>query len=179
MFVGITRAQQELQLSTARYRDFRGERKLTIPSSFLMELPREEMELEFAGEEEHEEHENSSTGGACENSRRLTAAGMDSPPPPQSRGVAQEPRGVEQAGAAFSNIRLTTAAALLGGGRPPPADADAFRQGLWVVHSAYGLGQIIALSGSGAGRKATIDFSPPVGRKRVLLAEGSLQAVGQ
>ena len=48
-----------------------------------------------------------------------------------------------------------------------------------MVHSAYGLGQIIALSGSGAGRKATIDFPPPAGRKRVLLAEGSLQPVGQ
>ncbi len=45
MFVGITRARQELQLSTARYRDFHGQRKLTIPSSFLMELPRAEMEI--------------------------------------------------------------------------------------------------------------------------------------
>ena len=49
MFVGITRAQQELQLSTARYRDFRGQRKLTIPSSFLMELPRGEMDVDWAG----------------------------------------------------------------------------------------------------------------------------------
>ena len=47
MFVGITRAQQELQISLARYRDFRGQRKLTIPSSFLMELPRAEMEVEM------------------------------------------------------------------------------------------------------------------------------------
>ena len=51
MFVGITRAQQELQISTARYRDFRGQRKLTIPSSFLMELPRGEMEIDLAGTE--------------------------------------------------------------------------------------------------------------------------------
>ena len=47
MFVGITRAQEELQISLARYRDFRGQRKPTIPSSFLMELPRTEMDLEF------------------------------------------------------------------------------------------------------------------------------------
>ncbi len=179
MFVGITRTRQELQLSTARYRDFRGQRKLTVPSSFLMELPREEMELEFGGEEQHEERENGSMSGACEDSRRLTAAGMDSPPRSQSRGVEQELHGARQTDFAASKIRLTTAAALLSGGRPPPADADAFRQGLWVVHSAYGLGQIIALSGSGAGRKATVDFPPPAGRKRVLLAEGSLQPVGQ
>ena len=45
MFVGITRAQQRLQISLAEYRDFRGERKPAIPSSFLMELPRGEMEV--------------------------------------------------------------------------------------------------------------------------------------
>ena len=49
MFVGITRAQQRLQISLAQYRDFRGQRKLTIPSSFLMELPRGEMDGPAAG----------------------------------------------------------------------------------------------------------------------------------
>ena len=44
MFVGITRARQELQLSLAQYRDFRGQRKMTVPSQFLMELPRGRME---------------------------------------------------------------------------------------------------------------------------------------
>ena len=52
LFVGITRAQQELQLSLARYRDFRGQRKSTIPSSFLMELPRMEMDVESPAAEE-------------------------------------------------------------------------------------------------------------------------------
>ena len=46
MFVGITRAQQRLQISLAQYRDFRGERKPVIPSSFLMELPRGEMAVQ-------------------------------------------------------------------------------------------------------------------------------------
>ncbi len=46
MFVGITRAQQCLQISRAEYRDFRGERKMAIPSSFLMELPRGEMAVQ-------------------------------------------------------------------------------------------------------------------------------------
>ena len=39
-------AQQRLQISLAQYRDFRGERKPAIPSSFLMELPRGEMEVQ-------------------------------------------------------------------------------------------------------------------------------------
>ncbi|MEX2025815.1 MAG: 3'-5' exonuclease, partial [Pirellulaceae bacterium] len=45
LFVGITRSQQELQLSYAQYRMFRGMSSPTIPSPFLMELPRGEMEL--------------------------------------------------------------------------------------------------------------------------------------
>src|SRR4029077_21284972 len=42
-FVGITRAKEELQWSYAVTRDFRGVRRRTIPSSFLMEMPRHEM----------------------------------------------------------------------------------------------------------------------------------------
>ena len=45
LFVGITRAREELQLSYAQYRAFRGQACPTVPSSFLMELPRREMDL--------------------------------------------------------------------------------------------------------------------------------------
>ena len=45
LFVGITRAREELDLCWAKYRDLRGMRQMTVPSSFLMELPRGEMEL--------------------------------------------------------------------------------------------------------------------------------------
>ena len=43
-FVGITRARNRLQLSTARTRGF-GSSKMSCPSSFLLELPRTEMEI--------------------------------------------------------------------------------------------------------------------------------------
>ncbi|MBU4399385.1 MAG: hypothetical protein KKE86_08630, partial [Planctomycetes bacterium] len=77
-------------------------------------------------------------------------------------------------------IRLTTGAALANGGRPAsPTAPDDFRQGMLVVHLEYGLGRIAAISGSGAGRKATIDFRPPAGRKKFVLADASLQPVGK
>lgn len=44
-FVGITRAEQELQISRAMYRAKKGRPWPTIPSTFLMELPRESMEV--------------------------------------------------------------------------------------------------------------------------------------
>lgn len=46
MFVGITRAQKRLMLSHARYRATRGYRERTVPSSFLRELPGDQLDQE-------------------------------------------------------------------------------------------------------------------------------------
>ena len=195
MFVGITRTQQELQISLARYRDFRGQRKLTIPSSFLMELPRGEMEIElpetyqsgsasfaydeadhsqFGPEYQWHETEDGRRAHAC---RGHVEDARKTPHAHDKRGHGTR-HGAQPSPAPYA-IRLTTAAALANGGEPaPPVNPDAFRQGMWVLHATYGLGQVVALSGSAARRKATVDFQPPAGRKRLLLAEGSLRPVG-
>ena len=161
MFVGITRAQQELQLSTARYRDFRGQRKLTIPSSFLMELPRGEMDVDWAGVADRSsepEARGRGAGDACDDDFGETRTY-----------VSQEDESVAPPVRVPRPISLTTAAAMADGGEPaaPPAP-DAFRQGMLVLHEEYGLGQMIALSGSGQNRKATVDFASPAGRKKFL-----------
>ena len=44
LFVGLTRAREELHLSLSRYRDYRGTPRMSVPSQFLTELPREELE---------------------------------------------------------------------------------------------------------------------------------------
>jgi DNA helicase-2/ATP-dependent DNA helicase PcrA len=151
--VGITRAQQELQLSLAQYRDFRGQRKLSIPSHFLMELPREEMELEASGGE--------AFFHAVEPAYREPVLSRAGPPPRTA-----------------ATMQLTTAAELAAGGRPaPPASPDSFHQGMLVRHPSYGLGRIVALSGTGAGRKATVDFPRPTGRKKFVLASSPLRPV--
>jgi DNA helicase II / ATP-dependent DNA helicase PcrA len=180
MFVGITRAQQELQLSLARYRDFRGQRKLTIPSSFLMELPRAEMSIEFpetAPQSATLSHEDADhVHVAPDETWHDVPSGQDAfddAGPSDGRPVPIAPLRVPQV------LSLTTAAALAGGDRPAPPAPDAFRQGMVVLHATFGLGQIAALSGTGPARKATVDFPPPVGRKRLLLAEGGLQPVGE
>jgi DNA helicase-2/ATP-dependent DNA helicase PcrA len=43
-FVGMTRAQEKLTLTHARYRMFRGITERTIPSPFLRELPKDEID---------------------------------------------------------------------------------------------------------------------------------------
>ncbi len=184
MFVGITRARQELQISMARYRDFRGQRKLTIPSSFLMELPRDEMELEHPHAESYVEDmwhdvdqrrvpfDDAESDGWHGHLARDPGNTGETPVPPG----ATDGRGFMPGG----KMRLTTGAALANGGQPAaPTAPDDFRQGMLVLHPVHGLGRIVAISGSGAGRKATIDFRPPAGRKKFVLADASLQPVGK
>jgi DNA helicase II / ATP-dependent DNA helicase PcrA len=193
MFVGITRARQELQISTARYRDFRGQRKLTIPSSFLMELPRAEMEVDIAASEASDRvpllrsssaHQSASPSTACE--RAVAPDFVDQRVEMDEQqdwieareAVSAERDTAVQQWSTPCTVRLTTAAAMAGGGQPALHGPDDFRQGAWVFHPEHGLGQIIALSGGGASRKATVDFPSPVGRKKLVLSESPLQLLG-
>ena len=158
LFVGITRAEEELQISRADKRDFRGQRKMTIPSQFLMELPRSEMEIE-----------DRSGFGA---STRSATASLSSP-------VAEPGPKRVRAGHTATGIRLTTAAELAGESRLPPVDPDDFTQGMVVRHAQFGLGRVTALSGSGAERSATVDFIAPPARRKFTLAEGELRPIKQ
>jgi len=152
MFVGITRSQEELQISMAAYRDFRGQRKLTIPSRFLMELPRGEMEVED-----------------------LAAAASWAEPLYEAPVLpsATRPAATRIAPA----VHLTTAAELANGRPLPPPGPDQFHQGMLVRHPRYGLGRVIALSGSGPGRKATVDFASGAGQKKFVIAKSPLRPV--
>jgi DNA helicase-2/ATP-dependent DNA helicase PcrA len=168
MFVGITRAKQELQISLAQYRDYRGRRKMTIPSSFLLELPRDEMELINFGpdqslasssysqdvlsdaDQRHEEYEEPVA-------RRIEPAETIEDELPAQPKTTAEP--------AKSNSPLA------------PVSPDDFTQGSTVSHPQYGLGCIVALSGSGPSRQAVVDFSPPTGRMKFLLGASPLRPV--
>jgi len=153
-FVGITRAQEELQLSMARYRDFRGRRRTTIPSHFLMELPREEMALEM-----------------------FEPAEPYAAEPPYVEPVFSRPETEPQTRAPLA-VHLTTAAELANGGEPSqPVSPEAFHQGMLVRHPEYGLGRVVALGGAGSSRKATVDFPPPAGRKKFFLQRSPLRPV--
>jgi DNA helicase-2/ATP-dependent DNA helicase PcrA len=157
LFVGITRAQHELQLSYAQYRSFRGQSCPTVASSFLMELPRQEMAL-------------SDSAG----SRRTTPdweAGFESGAHSESEAeISQEPAGDEDFSqdAPAINHRskpqpgltsgLVTAADLLAKSQQPRISPNAFRHGMAVEHPQYGAGTIVALSGDGPKRTATVRF---------------------
>ncbi|MGA2033228.1 MAG: UvrD-helicase domain-containing protein [Thermoguttaceae bacterium] len=154
MFVGITRAQQELQISWARYRDFRGQRKTTVPSSFLMELPRAEMAVN------------------CVEAQAGVTLEPTYEDVPADEAAAAPPR------PAAPTVQLTTAAELANGGlAAPPIAPDAFQHDMLVRHPEFGLGRIVALSGSGAGRQATVDFVSHAGRQRFTIHGSPLRPV--
>ncbi len=46
-----------------------------------------------------------------------------------------------------------------------------------VLHPEFGLGRIVALSGSGTERMATVDFSSRAGRKKLVLHASPLRPV--
>jgi DNA helicase II / ATP-dependent DNA helicase PcrA len=147
LFVGITRAQEALRISLARQRDYRGQRKASIPSSFLMELPRARMEIVGFGD--------------------AVYIAPDEPPPPRR----------PQPAVVGFGAGLTTAAEMAGQSAAEPVSPDAFRQDMLVRHPKYGLGRIVALSGSGDGRKATVDFTSSAGRKKFALKSSPLRPV--
>ncbi|MEM8866133.1 MAG: UvrD-helicase domain-containing protein [Planctomycetota bacterium] len=174
-FVGITRAEQQLQLSHVLRRDFRGQRRLAIPSSFLMELPREEIEAERVASPElellHLEEEQFEDQTWPDSDDLADEATEPSPT------ASNQPWKVEAAS-------MTTAAALLDDSAPnyrasesaqaPRIDPDDFALGMAVNHPEYGLGKIIALSGAGKVRKATVRFVT-AGEHRFVLAYSPLK----
>jgi DNA helicase II / ATP-dependent DNA helicase PcrA len=175
MFVGITRAQQELNISLAQYRDFRGQRKMTIPSSFLLELPREEMEMVNFGPRESL----STSSYDADSYTEEDPSALDQTHAEYDEPVARRIEPVEKIKQLFS-MQLTTAAELANGGASlPPVSPDDFAQGALVLHPKYGLGHIVALHGSGLDRQATVDFPLPAGQRKFLLADSKIRPVKQ
>jgi DNA helicase-2/ATP-dependent DNA helicase PcrA len=185
LFVGMTRAQQELQLSLARYRQFRGRQGMTVPSQFLMELPRGEMQCD---EEAWTPPIAGAPGGIGYPAGAGYPAGMGDAdidpgvehPHEWAQDMPDEARAAdrESAGAARgASPRVLTAADLTATAAAPRAavSIDAFHQGMVVLHAEYGPGKIVALSGSGSRRCATVHFATTPGEKKFVLASGALR----
>ncbi|MGY8767707.1 MAG: ATP-dependent helicase [Pirellulales bacterium] len=164
-FVGITRAEEDLYISTAQYRDFRGRRHMTVPSPFLMELPRDEMEI-------HEAHVPVAQDSFFEPEPEFEIDQLDSTgettAPPQTRPFE-------------SSSHVMTAADMLGedssSASQEQVSPNAFQQGQIVTHEEYGLGKIIALSGENAKRTAVVQFFMGAGEKKFRLAHCNLRPV--
>lgn len=178
LFVGMTRARQELHLSLATYREFRGERRRTVPSQFLMELPRDQMRVEQPSGPVTWQTEDGEAAGEIDESCQIDDADDLNWPPPDSNEMTPletNPPGEMTAAAAMGP--LTTAAEMHSPqtAELPRIAPDAFRQGMVVRHPTYGLGKIVALSGTGIKRQATVTFASSAGQKKFMLAQSDLR----
>ena len=188
LFVAITRAKEELHLSRACYRHYRGQLRPTVPSAFLMELPQEELDFQ---------QPKAVCRRRCSRARPLATSSWPTdwamttrfgcydrmPMPIWSSRRANRSAVAEACGCAFrrpTHDRRRTCRATGHSRQPRGCDdrnsslgrerisPEVFHQGMIVRHPKYGLGKIIALSGSGAKRKATVMFAAAAGEKRFL-----------
>lgn len=186
LFVGITRAEESLTLTLAQRRAVRGGVFFTIPSSFLMELPRNEFEyIEVAGwmpkrrtprwDEIDDDFDNNvfqedfSDGGEIEI--------------PIEKEVFPSPASeLEPAAPRPAIPKLQVASAMLEGAAAPTRPSDvswrSFRQGMMVSHPEYGVGKITLLEGRAERTKAHVSFISPKQEKVFVVAHSPLKPLG-
>ncbi len=147
-FVGMTRAKEELHLTHARLREFRGQTLYAIPSGFLSELPDEAIEATDL----------SLTGGGRPRAIEAWRSGGDD---------ADE--GWIDAGVLPMKRRekTSTGTATAGG--------KEYVEGMLVRHDTYGQGRVTDVSGYGALRKVKVRFSSA--GERTFLAEKAKLAI--
>lgn len=174
LFVGITRAMEELQLSLARYREFRGQRKMAVPSPFLLELPFDELDSTEASWTDAASRGAAASPFAPDADFEVHAEHEEPvwSPPGEESGASSPPK----APARPLGAALTTAAELASSSpREPGAPPEAFREGMLVRHPEYGLGKVVALSGAGPRRTATVNFTSSAGQKKFVLQQSPLR----
>jgi DNA helicase-2/ATP-dependent DNA helicase PcrA len=178
-FVGITRAKEELQLSYAVTRDYRGVRRHTIPSSFLMEMPRNEMEMVDAASafdvrslDPWAEPDDDSDDDSWDD-WQIEDVAVESPAGGESKsGITLAAAAIKTAAALSRESGGSADSAALE--QLPRISPDVFKQGMTVTHPEYGPGKIVALSGAGNNRRATIQFAT-VGQKKIILAHSAVR----
>ncbi len=167
LFVGITRAEQQLQLSYCQRRTFRGQTRIASPSQFLYELPRDEMECHIptgglstvglgglGSEYELEPDFMDETNSEFEVDQSLSDYDQS------EESASSIPAPLEEMAA-----QLKTAAQLVGKEVRGKKKTVAFHPGMQVQHHEYGIGVIMAMTGKGPKRTATVKFTDQQERK--------------
>jgi DNA helicase-2/ATP-dependent DNA helicase PcrA len=150
-FVGMTRAMEELHLSHARMREFRGSNRLVIASEFLDQLPADGVEIIDLS--------SGSSATAIQQWRGGSRAAAD----------AWADAGVEHAIPDNSAYDF---------GQAVVEDSGSYAEGMLVRHDIYGHGRITELSGYGIMRKVRVRFSG-LGEKTFVISKAKLAIVGK
>ncbi|MDR0619331.1 MAG: UvrD-helicase domain-containing protein [Bacteroidales bacterium] len=201
-YVAVTRAKKQLWLSCADMRFLHGSLQGCMPSPFLLELDSQYAEVVSAnsGSAAGSGFDNggSSVRGGWSGGGGAAGSGFDnggsfvrggwnrggnSGGAHGSSGSNFVRRNVENTHATGStpfsstpprgNFKKVSAAQQATGAPPPPAVNNTVGQE--VLHSRFGRGTILEITGDGANLKYTVDFAPPVGIKTLLAAFAKLK----
>ena len=154
-FVGITRAMEELYLSHAQLREFRGVSLYAIPSQFLHEIPNEGVVRSQAIGDE-----GGGYGGPRYEREEDAYADDEVVVTPATRLLA-------------ARVSMRSA----NRDSSSRADADQFIVNALVNHREYGRGQIKEVSGYGPAKKVKIRF--PTGERTFILEKAPLELVAR
>lgn len=139
LFVGMTRAQQQLFLTESQVRDQHGRSMYTIPSDFLRDLDLLQ------------------TDGDQWGSPSATTTSSSSDVDGNDEAWPRSPRKKKKNKLAGSPL-LTTGAALLSGDAGQADLPLGFPIGSFVRHPQYGRGKVLSAGGFGARRTVTVEF---------------------
>ncbi|RMF41426.1 MAG: AAA family ATPase [Planctomycetota bacterium] len=171
LFVGLTRARDALQVSYARQRGFSGQGGGGVPSSFLMELPRGDMQIRDLSEPvetwSSAEFDETLDGGGetwddlCQDDgASIDLAAADGGDwelcqlPPEE--IAARLRRSDESTTRRQGPATMRNRSPLGPAKPRP--------GCIVRHAKYGSGRVVRLSGSGTRQTVTVDFGDGIQR---------------
>ena len=187
LFVGITRAKEELQLSRCLNRFRRGSHWPAIASRFLMELPRDEMQVFEPRGLSH----GMSDQELQDTIARMSDWSSDVPVYDVSEdAVSVDEESVDEESVTPTRETKTKApviasiADMATGAQLAQKESDgtqrlepeAYRIGLEVEHVQYGIGTVVTISGMGKKRTATVDFQE-YGQKQFRVAFSNLRSV--
>ena len=186
LFVGITRAQEELQFSRCMNRFRRGSYWPAIASRFLMELPREEMQIfEPVSSQAFDDealadsiadldpwmHDGLPSYDINDDNLPESDGGTVRESVLSSPASASETKDASKVASKFP--RIVTASQLEAEQNAMTAHTrlhpEAYKVDMQVEHPEYGMGIVVEITGKGAKRTATVDFER-LGKKRFRLA---------
>jgi DNA helicase-2/ATP-dependent DNA helicase PcrA len=163
-FVGMTRAMRELHLCHAHLREYRGVIRYAIPSGFLDELPRDQVEW----------HD-------------LTNTESNAAPPSVPPIVYTPPASLPPVPSLPSSSAADPPASHRGGKSvlPSPRRSAANEEtveelapGTVIQHEQFGIGQVVSVSGFGAQQRMRVRF-PAHGEKTLLVAQAPFRILNR
>lgn len=192
LFVGITRAEEELQISRCLNRFRRGSHWPVIPSRFLMELPRSEMEV-FEPSAQSRFRDDGfgdfSDGFDPRQEEELPSIDIKTDHEPVKTVDQAEDQNFDRFDLGETNVvreskipglaKIMTGAQLaeeLQANAQPRLEPDSYSIGMDVEHTQYGVGQVVTLTGKGTKRTATVEF-PSYGKKSFRVAFCNMRSV--